>query len=41
MPRMTVEELIDRQEIDDLLIRYATAVDTQDWDLYETCFTAA
>ena len=40
MPRMTVEELIDRQEIDDLLIRYATAVDTQDWDLYETCFTA-
>lgn len=33
------EELIDRREIDDLLIRYATAVDTKDWDLYETCFT--
>jgi 3-phenylpropionate/cinnamic acid dioxygenase small subunit len=33
-----LERLIDRQEIDDLLIRYATAVDTKDWDLYETCF---
>lgn len=39
MSRMTVEELLDRQEIDDLLVRYATAVDTKDWDLYETCFT--
>lgn len=39
MARMTLEELLDRQEIDDLLIRYATAVDTKDWDLYETCFT--
>ena len=36
---MTLERLIDRQEIDDLLTRYATAVDTKDWDLYETCFT--
>lgn len=34
-----VEDLIDRRAIDDLLIRYATAVDTKDWDLYETCFT--
>lgn len=34
-----VAELIDRRAIDDLLIRYATAVDTKDWDLYETCFT--
>lgn len=33
------EELLDRREIDDLLVRYATAVDTKDWDLYETCFT--
>ena len=39
MASMTLETLIDRQEIDDLLIRYATAVDTKDWDLYETCFT--
>ena len=33
------QNLIDRSEIDDLLIRYATAVDTKDWDLWETCFT--
>jgi 3-phenylpropionate/cinnamic acid dioxygenase small subunit len=33
------QELLDRREIDDLLIRYATAVDTKDWDLWETCFT--
>ena len=39
MASMTLERLIDRQEIDDLLTRYATAVDTKDWDLYETCFT--
>ena len=39
MASMTLEHLIDRQEIDDLLTRYATAVDTKDWDLYETCFT--
>lgn len=36
---MTIEQLIDRTEVDDLLICYATAVDTKDWDLYETCFT--
>lgn len=35
----SLEQLIDRQQIDDLLIRYATAVDTKDWELYETCFT--
>ena len=39
MSSMTLETLIDRQEIDDLLTRYATAVDTKDWDLYETVFT--
>ena len=38
--QQALERLIDRQEIDDLLTRYATAVDTKDWDLYETCFTA-
>ena len=34
------QELDDRIEIDDLLTRYATAVDTRDWDLYQTVFTA-
>lgn len=33
-------EIDDRIEIDDLLTRYATAVDTRDWDLYQTVFTA-
>jgi 3-phenylpropionate/cinnamic acid dioxygenase small subunit len=37
---MTVQELADRLEIDDLLTRYATAVDTKDWELFATCFTA-
>jgi hypothetical protein len=32
--------LTDRVEIDDLGTRYATAVDTKDWDQYRTCFTA-
>lgn len=30
----------DRREISDLVVRYATAVDTGDWHLLETCFTA-
>ncbi|HEX4539494.1 MAG TPA: nuclear transport factor 2 family protein [Acidimicrobiales bacterium] len=34
------QEIADRIEIDDLLTRYATAVDTRDWDLYQTVFTA-
>ena len=37
---MNVEEMADRLEIEDLLTRYATAVDTRDWDLYKTVFTA-
>ncbi len=36
-----LQQLLDRQQIDDLLTRYATAVDTKDWGLYETCFTEA
>ena len=36
---MTEAELADRIEIDDLLTRYATAVDTRDWDLYRSVFT--
>lgn len=34
-----LEEIADRLEIDDLLTRYATAVDRKDWDLYASCFT--
>lgn len=32
-------EVVDRLAIDDLLTRYATAVDRRDWDLWESCFT--
>ena len=39
MPTMSLQEISDRIEIDDLLTRYATAVDNKDWDLYTTCFT--
>jgi hypothetical protein len=33
------QALIDRIEIDDLLIRYATAIDARDWELLDTVFT--
>ena len=39
MKSMTLQEIADRIEIDDLLTRYATALDTKDWDLYANCFT--
>ncbi len=39
MAPLTLAQISDRIEIDDLLTRYATAVDNRDWDLYSTCFT--
>jgi hypothetical protein len=36
---LSLQEISDRLEIDDLLTRYATGVDRKDWDLWETCFT--
>lgn len=39
MSSTTLQAIADRLEIDDLLTRYATAVDTKDWELYATCFT--
>lgn len=39
MASMTLEVIADRIEIDDLLVRYATAIDTKDWDLLASCFT--
>lgn len=36
---LTTAELADRLEIDDLLTRYAVAIDTKDWGLLATCFT--
>jgi hypothetical protein len=31
--------LSDRAEISDVQLRYATAVDTRNWELFRTCFT--
>jgi ketosteroid isomerase-like protein len=39
MADLDLQAIVDRIEIDDLLTRYATAVDEKDWDLYATCFT--
>jgi len=37
---MDLREVSDRIEINDLLTRYAKAVDRKDWALYRTVFTA-
>jgi hypothetical protein len=34
-----VQQLRDRLEIDDLLTRYATAIDSREWELLDTVFT--
>ena len=39
MGARSVEYLADRLEIDDLLTRYATALDAGDWDRWASCFT--
>jgi 3-phenylpropionate/cinnamic acid dioxygenase small subunit len=39
MAAMSLQDVADRIEIDDLLTRYATALDAKDWDLFSTCFT--
>jgi len=36
---LSQQEISDRFEIQDLLVRYSHAVDTMDWDLYEQVFT--
>jgi len=35
---LTLQEVSDRIEINDLLVRYAKAIDTKDWALLDTCF---
>jgi 3-phenylpropionate/cinnamic acid dioxygenase small subunit len=37
---MNLQQIADRIEIDDLLTRYATALDAKDWALWESCFTS-
>lgn len=36
---LTLREMSDRMEIQDLLVRYAHAVDTRDWPLFRELFT--
>lgn len=36
---MTLQEVSDRIEIDDLLIRYTVAIDEKDWELLDTVYT--
>ncbi|MET0896741.1 MAG: nuclear transport factor 2 family protein [Mycobacterium sp.] len=31
--------MTDRQDIIDVLVRYATGIDSRDWTLFRTCFT--
>ncbi|MEC9424872.1 MAG: nuclear transport factor 2 family protein [Actinomycetota bacterium] len=39
MDEIDLRTLADRISVEDLLTRYATAVDQRDWDLYRTVFT--
>jgi 3-phenylpropionate/cinnamic acid dioxygenase small subunit len=34
-----LHQLFDRAEITDVQLRYATGVDSRDWELFRTCFT--
>lgn len=36
---MTLQEISDRMEIQDLLVRYSTAVDRRDWGAFDEIFT--
>ena len=36
---LSADQVSDRIEINDLLVRYTRAIDTRDWDLLDTCFT--
>jgi len=38
-PEMTLREVSDRIQVQDLLTRYTVAIDTKDWALLDTCFT--
>ena len=35
----SAQELADRAEIQDVIVRYGWAIDTKDWALLDTCFT--
>ncbi|RMI31407.1 nuclear transport factor 2 family protein [Nocardia stercoris] len=37
---LSLQEISDRMEIEDLMVRYSHAVDTRQWDLLDEVFTA-
>ena len=37
---LSLEQISDRIEIDDLLIRYTVAIDNKDWELLDTVYTS-
>ena len=37
---LSLEEISDRIQINDLLTRYTVAIDTKNWSLLDTCFTS-
>ena len=37
---MSAEELLTREEMRDVIVRYCRGVDRRDWNLVRTCFTA-
>ena len=39
MPKFSLQDLSDRAEISDVFSRYATGIDTRNWELWRTCFT--
>src|SRR5262249_41691831 len=34
-----IDRVHDRQAIVDVVVQYATGIDTRDWELYRSCFT--
>ncbi len=36
---LSLQEISDRLQINDLLVRYTVAIDTKDWKLLDSCFT--
>ena len=39
MDESKVQFLLDRMEISDTVIRYATGIDIRNWEMYRSCFT--
>ena len=37
-PDPVIQRLLDRNEVHDLVVRYARALDARDWDLLASCF---